>query len=77
MQRDVKPLSVGHVILATGEPHETIVIETIRELGPELQVVFNKGAVMVLPALVNKATGLKAALTEMGKGLSEVVGVGC
>jgi hypothetical protein len=29
------------------------VLETIRELGLELQVIFNKGAVMVLPAGVN------------------------
>ena len=31
--------------------------EAIRDLGLELQVIFNKGAVMVLPAGVNKATG--------------------
>lgn len=76
LQREVKPLQVGHVIVATREPHETIVIESIRELGLELQIVFNKGAVMVLPALVNKATGLKAALNEMGMSPAEVVGVG-
>ena len=76
VQREVKPLSMGHVIVATREPQEQIVIEAIRELGLELQVIFNKGAVMVLPALVNKATGLQAALKELGIARAAVVGVG-
>ena len=59
-------MSTGRVIVATWEPHETIVLETIRDLGLELQVIFNKGAVMVLPAGVNKATGLAAALEQLG-----------
>ena len=63
-------------IVATWEPHETAVLETIRELGLELQVIFNKGAVMVLPAGVNKATGLTAALKELGLSPHNVVGVG-
>src|SRR5262245_40478156 len=53
----ITPLDTGRVIVATTEPYETTVIETIRELGLELQVIFNKGAVMVLPSGVNKATG--------------------
>ena len=62
------PLSVGHVIAATFEPHDKVVFDTIREFGLELQVIFNKGAVMVLPSGVNKATGLVAALAEfLGK----------
>jgi len=48
----------------------------IRRLGLELQIIFNKGAVMVLPAGVNKATGLTAALTELELSPHEVVGVG-
>lgn len=74
--KGVAPMSVGHVIVATWEPHETAVLEAIRELGLELQVIFNKGAVMVLPAGVNKATGLEAALKEMGLSPHNVVGVG-
>jgi HAD superfamily hydrolase (TIGR01484 family) len=35
-ERAVEPLSVGHVIVATWEPHETTVIEAIHELGLEL-----------------------------------------
>src|SRR5262245_13600334 len=72
----VAPLSAGEVIVATREPHETAVLETIRALGLELQVIFNKGAVMILPAGVNKATGLTAALKELKISPHNVVGVG-
>ncbi|MFO7276670.1 MAG: HAD family hydrolase [Pseudomonadota bacterium] len=75
-ERGVEPLSVGRVIVATWEPHHTTVLETIRELGLELQVIFNKGAVMVLPAGVNKATGLAAALDALGLSPHNAVGIG-
>jgi hydroxymethylpyrimidine pyrophosphatase-like HAD family hydrolase len=74
--RGVTPISAGRVIIATWRPHETVVLETIRELGLEMQVIFNKDAVMVLPSGVNKATGLTAALTELGLTPNQVVGVG-
>src|SRR5688572_1942303 len=72
----VAPLSSGEVIVATREPHQMTVLEAIRELGLELQVIFNKGAVMILPAGVNKATGLTAALEELKISPHNVVGVG-
>jgi hydroxymethylpyrimidine pyrophosphatase-like HAD family hydrolase len=75
-QRGVAPLTTGEVIVATREPHENTVLETIRDLGLELQVIFNKGAVMVLPAGVNKATGLVTALEELKISPHNVVGVG-
>ncbi|MDQ6734308.1 MAG: HAD family hydrolase, partial [Nitrospirota bacterium] len=74
--RLVSPLSVGHSIVATVHPHETTVLEVIRDLGLELQVIFNKGSVMVLPAGVNKATGLMAALLELTVSPHNVAGVG-
>jgi hydroxymethylpyrimidine pyrophosphatase-like HAD family hydrolase len=74
--RQVQPLSVGQCIVATWQPQESIVLETIRELGLELQVIFNKGAVMVLPSGINKGTGLRAALRELGLSAHSVVGVG-
>lgn len=72
----VSPLSAGHVIVATWEPNEDVVLAAIREIGLELQVIFNKGAVMVLPTGVNKATGLAAALAELGLSPHNAVGVG-
>jgi hydroxymethylpyrimidine pyrophosphatase-like HAD family hydrolase len=42
------PFARGRAIVATSEPHQATVLDIIRELGLELQVMFNKGAVMVL-----------------------------
>jgi len=75
-EKKVRPLSLGRVIVATWEPFQTTVRETIRNLDLELQVVFNKGAVMVLPLGVDKAVGLQAALAEMELSLHQTVGVG-
>ncbi|HEY9787275.1 MAG TPA: HAD-IIB family hydrolase, partial [Candidatus Obscuribacterales bacterium] len=72
----VQPISVGRCIVATWVPHETTVVKVIREMGLELQVIFNKGAVMILPAGVNKASGLRAALAELGLSKHNVVSVG-
>jgi hypothetical protein len=75
-ERGVHPLSVGRSIVASWEPMQDIVLETVRELGLELQIVFNKGAVMVLPSGVNKASGFVAALAECGLSPHNVVGIG-
>ena len=75
-ERGVEPLSIGRSIVASWEPMQDLVLETIRELGLELQIVFNKGAVMVLPSGVNKASGLAAALTDCGLSPHNVVGIG-
>lgn len=73
---EVAPLSVGRVIVATWHPHEATVLETIRDHGLEHQVIFNKGAVMILPPGVNKRSGLMAALQELRLSPHNVVGIG-
>ena len=45
----------------------------IKELGLELQVIFNKGAVMILPSGINKATGLQEALKLLGTSIGTTV----
>ena len=70
------PLSVGRSIIATVEPHETTVLEAIKQLGLERPVIFNKGAVMILPPGINKASGLAAALQELGLSARNLVAVG-
>jgi HAD superfamily hydrolase (TIGR01484 family) len=76
VEQHVEPISVGHSIVATWEPQQIAVLKTINELGLELQIIFNKGAVMVLPAGVSKASGLKAALAELDISPHNVVAVG-
>lgn len=75
-KRKVKPLSVGRSIVATWEPHQSVVLDVIQKLGLGLEIIFNKGAVMVLPSGVNKATGLDAALADLKLSPHNVVAVG-
>jgi hydroxymethylpyrimidine pyrophosphatase-like HAD family hydrolase len=75
-RRGVAPLWLGLVVVATVQPNETAVIEVIRELGLDLQVILNKGSVMVLPASVDKATGLRAALDDLALDARCVVAIG-
>jgi hydroxymethylpyrimidine pyrophosphatase-like HAD family hydrolase len=75
-RRKVQPLAFGRVIVATWRPQEHVILDVIRDLGLELQVIFNKGAIMVLPSGLNKATGLSAALKAMNLGPEQVAGIG-
>jgi hydroxymethylpyrimidine pyrophosphatase-like HAD family hydrolase len=75
-RRGVKPLSVGRVVVAAWLPQETIVLNAIHDLGLELQVIFNKDAVMVLPTGVNKASGLAVALRDLNLSPCNIVGIG-
>ena len=75
-ERGVEPLEVGKVMLGTQAAQRAKVQDIIWELGLETQVIGNRNAVMMLPAGVNKATGLDYALRELGLSRHEVVGVG-
>lgn len=75
-QKGVNPVDVGNVIVASWHPNENLIIEAIHEFGLDLHISFNKGAVMVLPAGVNKATGLRAALDQLGHSVHNTIGVG-
>jgi hydroxymethylpyrimidine pyrophosphatase-like HAD family hydrolase len=68
--------SVGRAVVATDAPYEERVRGAIRQLGLDLELAFNKGAVMVLPRGVDKRSGLQAALDELGLAPARVVGVG-
>jgi HAD superfamily hydrolase (TIGR01484 family) len=67
---------IGRVIVASWLPHHTAVLQAIQETGLELVVIFNGAAVMVLPAGINKATGVDYALRKLGLSFHEVVGIG-
>jgi len=75
-RQDITPLSVGRVIVATWEPNEQTVLQVIHALNLELQVIFNKGAVMVLPSGVNKASGLRHALDRLKLSAHNAVAIG-
>jgi hydroxymethylpyrimidine pyrophosphatase-like HAD family hydrolase len=76
LERQSVPLSVGHTIVATVQPYEHQVLAAIRDQGIEWHVIFNKGSVMALPSDVTKATGLAPALSSIGIGAAQTIGVG-
>jgi len=74
--RGVAPLEIGQVVVGTNAAHRSTVQDLIWELGLEAQVIANRGAVMILPAGVNKESGLRHALRRLELTRHEVVGIG-
>ena len=70
------PFSRGRRIVSTDRSYDTALLQVISDLGLEYQLIFNKGAVMLLPSGVNKATGLGAALHDLKLSPHNVVGIG-
>ncbi len=74
--RGVDRLEVGRCIVATWQPFERHALEVIRDFAIDLQIIFNKDAVMLLPSGVNKASGLARALRQLAISPCNVVAVG-
>jgi hydroxymethylpyrimidine pyrophosphatase-like HAD family hydrolase len=70
------PLSVGGCVVATVRPHEVEVYRAISELSLDLQIIFNRESVMVLPNGVDKGTGFRAALAELRLPVASAIGFG-
>lgn len=66
----------GQALLACRGEDEQQVLTAVRELGLELQLTRNRGALMVLPAGVTKGTGLFEGLAFLGISHHNVVAVG-
>ena len=75
-RRNISPLSVGRVIIAASAAAAPEIFRAIRESGLELELIFNKSSVMVLPRGVDKASGLRVALQELQIALDALVAVG-
>ena len=75
-ERGVQPLTAGRVIVATVQQHYQSVSQVIAEMGLDLEIIFNRDSLMVLPTGLNKATGLKLVLEELQVPADSVVGVG-
>jgi hydroxymethylpyrimidine pyrophosphatase-like HAD family hydrolase len=74
--RGVVPFGVARAILAAARASAAGIEATARELGVPMSLSFNKSSVMVLPPGVDKASGLYAALAELGARAGETVGFG-
>ena len=74
--RGVEPLALGEVIVATADENAPVMAEALRAVGLDWRLILNKDSVMCLPPGVDKASGLRAALAELGLEAENVLGVG-
>src|SRR5262249_5070122 len=74
--RGVDPLATGRVIVATTRRWEGVLLKAIDEQRLDLQLAYNKDSIMVLPAGVNKGSGLIAALADLGVAAERTIAVG-
>jgi hypothetical protein len=70
------PFQRGQVLLATDAEHDQTILQEIARLGLEVQLVRNRGALMLLPPGVSKGTGLLEALSELGISSHSTLAVG-
>jgi hydroxymethylpyrimidine pyrophosphatase-like HAD family hydrolase len=66
----------GDVLLACSGEDEPAVLEEVRRLGLECQLIRNREELMVLPPGVSKGTGLAAGLAELGISVHNAVAIG-
>jgi hydroxymethylpyrimidine pyrophosphatase-like HAD family hydrolase len=72
----IEPLSIGRVIIASDVANETRLGEAIKRARARWRTIRNKDSVMALPEGIDKGSGLKVALGELGLDAQGVVGVG-
>ena len=75
-RRNVKPLSVGRCVVATVRSQQAAVLEAIEEIAQDREIILNRNSLMVLPAGMDKSTGLNAALSQLGLTAEDTVGIG-
>src|SRR5262249_40923856 len=76
LHRQGVPFHAGTVVVGTWDRHTTEVLDLIRRTGIDGQIVFNRGALMVLPSGINKATGVRRALEELGRSEHNLIAFG-
>jgi hydroxymethylpyrimidine pyrophosphatase-like HAD family hydrolase len=76
LRRREIPFELGSSLVATTEPYAEACLAAIRDAGVERSLVFNKGALMLLPGGVTKGTGVEAALAAMELSAHNLLGIG-
>jgi hydroxymethylpyrimidine pyrophosphatase-like HAD family hydrolase len=70
------PFHTGSVIVGTWESHLNETFALMRRHAPGRELIFNRGAIMVLPAGINKATGVRRALAELQRSERNLIAFG-
>ena len=68
--------AAGAVVVGSWDRHAADVLELIRQLGIDSQLIFNRGAAMLLPSGINKAVGVQRALQEIGRSERNLIAFG-
>jgi hydroxymethylpyrimidine pyrophosphatase-like HAD family hydrolase len=66
----------GQVLIACAAADEPAVLEVVRQLGLDCQMVRNRSELMILPAGVTKGGGVLEALDDLGLSAHNTIGVG-
>jgi hydroxymethylpyrimidine pyrophosphatase-like HAD family hydrolase len=74
--RRVSPMSVGSSSITTLQSNEERIQGVMHKLGLDCQLVSNDGVLSILPAGVDKAYGVQAALRELGVSQHNLVAIG-
>ena len=70
------PFRRGEVLIAADGEYAVDAVEAIATLGLDCQIIRNRGALMVLPAGVNKGTGLCGILARMNRSPHNTIAIG-
>jgi hydroxymethylpyrimidine pyrophosphatase-like HAD family hydrolase len=70
------PFHTGAVVVGTWDRHASQLLELIRRLGIDGQLIFNREALMLLPSGINKAVGVRRALEELGRSEHNLIAFG-
>ena len=70
------PVRRGQVLLACDSVYDTVVLTEIHRLGLECQVMYNRASLMILPAGVSKASGLREALAVFSLSAHSAIAIG-
>ena len=70
------PVERGQVILASKVEYDAQVMDEIRRLGLECQIVHNRSELMVLPSGVSKGIGVFEVLGDLGISHHNAIGIG-
>jgi hydroxymethylpyrimidine pyrophosphatase-like HAD family hydrolase len=75
-EQGVAPLGIGRVIAATTRRWERTLLEAIDDERLDLELAYNKDSIMILPARINKGSGLEAAIKDLRIAAERTVAIG-
>ncbi len=69
-------IAFGESIVEADAHSANEILSVIRQLEMPLVILFNRGRLMVLPQAISKATGLRAALSQLRRSLHNAIAIG-